>query len=211
MYIVILCNGARPAKAHIGQELSEAGLFIAADGGARLAEELGLQPDLIVGDLDSYRPDPEKIEKAKIVHDPDQETNDLEKALKLALARGARRVTVFGATGKRLDHTLKNLSVLKQFHDSFLSIRFADSYGEMFLLPKRFRSRLVPGTAVSLVPLSEKVEGISTEGLRFPLRDESLQIGVRDGSSNEAVTPEISVTHVKGDLLIYIANHPEGP
>ena len=58
---------------------------------------------------------------------PDQETNDLEKSLEYALEKGAKSVCILGATGKRFDHSLKNLSVLLKYLDRFEDIRFKDN------------------------------------------------------------------------------------
>src|SRR5690625_3733837 len=105
MKAVILCDGTPPTREMIQKEFSARGntLLIAADGGAYTAERLSLEPDIIIGDLDTYSPD--GTERAEVIRVPDQETNDLEKALNEALKRGIRRSVVFGATGKRLDHT----------------------------------------------------------------------------------------------------------
>lgn len=207
MHAIILCNGRKPPLRLISNELERANLFIAADGGANHAEELGLIPDLIVGDLDSYRPanPPESVE---VILKPDQETNDLEKALWSALDRDVTTVSIYGATGDRIDQTLKNLSVLRQFHHRFEHIRFVDRHGELFLLPKTYRAKLPIGTTVSLIPLSSRVEGITTRGLQYPLNDEDLEIGERDGSSNRALEPEIRIEHKRGDLLLFVKTKP---
>jgi len=203
---VILCDGRKPLRKLIAEAVAESDLFVAADGGANTARELNLSPDVVIGDLDSYIPLPD--DKSRVIQNNDQETNDLEKALSYVLGRGASYVSVFGATGKRLDHSLKNLSVLKKFQRQFSSIKFIDNYGEIFLLTGEFRTTLPIGTTISLFPLSGSVEMISTTGLKYPLSNESLRNGVRDGSSNETVNEEIVITHKKGDLLLFIVTNP---
>ncbi|MDV7400010.1 thiamine diphosphokinase, partial [Arthrospira platensis SPKY1] len=93
--------------------------FVAADGGANRAVSLNLVPDVVIGDLDSFDKVGFPYPEAEVVHKPDQDTNDLEKALSLCLERQIREVLVFGATNMRLDHTWKNLSVMLQFHARF--------------------------------------------------------------------------------------------
>ena len=200
---LILCNGAPPRRSLLSDARRHADLFIAADGGANIAIDYEILPDLVVGDLDSYRPagDP----GFEVIHEAGQESNDLEKALTLAVERGVRRATVLGATGKRLDHSLKNLSVLKQFNTRFEELLFRDNFGDTLLLPRRYETRLDIGTPVSLFPLSGTVRGIRTQGLKYPLRDEPLINGQRDGSSNEAVEPDIRIEHIEGDLILFIA------
>lgn len=200
MKAVILCDGDIPQKPIIDRALSDSELLIAADGGANRAHTLHFQPDIIIGDLDSYTVTGK--EKAIIIKDEDQETNDLEKALSYANQKSASEVIVFGATGQRLDHTLKNLSVLLQYNSRFDSIVFVDDYATIKIIQSPFRETFEIGTIISLFPLSGKVEGITTKGLRYPLSNEPLENGIRDGSSNEAVEETVEITFKKGDLLI---------
>jgi|SRR5699024_5166913 len=202
MNILILCNGKPPPQSLLQECVQWAGLFIAADGGANVALNLGEMPDVVIGDMDSYQP----IEdfKGGVIHDPDQFSNDLEKALQLAKKRNAEKVKVLGATGFRLDHSLKNLSVLKQFYDEFKQIIFIDEYVTIKLLPNHFKEDLQKGCAVSLFPLSGKVSGLTIRGLKYELTDSFLQNGVQDGSSNTVVSNPVIIRHQSGDLLLFI-------
>ena len=204
MNVVIICDGNPPRPEQLKEALKHSSIFIAADGGALTAETMGVEPDVIIGDLDSYSETGE--EPAKVIQDPDQETNDLEKALAYAFKMEGKDVIVFGATGKRLDHTLKNLSVLKQFNSQFETLVFKDKYSVVFLLPKNFAAELPLGTTVSLFPLSGKVEGVTTTGLKYALFNGTLENGIQDGSSNLTIQKKIEIDHKKGDLLIFI-NH----
>ncbi|MDR8394161.1 thiamine diphosphokinase [Aliifodinibius sp. S!AR15-10] len=199
---IILCNGLPPKAPLLRMHLEEAQLFIAADGGGNTARDLGHQPDLVIGDLDSFRPSQD--DDFEVIKDTDQETNDLEKALELAAKRSVSHAVVLGVTGQRIDQTLKNLSVLKSFNDQFDTLVFEDNFGTMFLLPRSYSAELTEGTTVSLFPLSGRVEGIHTQGLKYPLRDESLENGIRDGSSNRVISSPIEITYRTGDLLIFV-------
>lgn len=203
MNILILCNGEPPPKSLLEEQLQWADLFIAADGGGNTAHDFGYAPDIVIGDLDSYHSRPDA--GYPVIHDPDQYSNDLEKALKLAQHKGGSNIVVLAATGLRLDQTLKNLSVLKQFDAHFNRITFEDAKGTTFLAPNPFSQSIPVGTTVSLFPLSGRVEGITTKGLKYPLKDSFLENGHFDGSSNEVVVSPVSIQHKKGDLLLYIA------
>jgi thiamine pyrophosphokinase len=207
MKAVILCDGHPPLLSQIETETGGGVLFIAADGGANSAAGLGLEPDIIIGDLDSYTV--KDSESARVIRDPDQETNDLEKALNLARSESAAEVIIFGATGKRLDHTLKNLSVLKQFHEAFQSILIRDRYADIFLADSPFVRSLPLFTPVSLYPLSGRVEGITTRGLKYPLIDGFLENGIRDGSSNLTIEKTVEIVYKKGDLLLFVHHQTE--
>lgn len=204
MKAIVFCDGDIPPQSFFQQYLQSADLVIAADGGANHAKQLGIIADFIVGDLDSYIPSGD--ETSEIIKEIDQETNDLEKALNLALKKNADEVVVVGATGQRLDHTLKNLSVLLQFHPRFTSILFIDRYCTIELIESPFCQDYKTGTSLSLYPLSGAVEGITTKGLKYPLRNGTLQNGVQDGSSNKTVKKTVEIVFKKGDLLL-IVNH----
>jgi thiamine pyrophosphokinase len=210
-----MCNGGTPPERILTDSLAGTGLVIGADGGGNILLAMNVVPDVVIGDLDSFIPGKNTAEKMQgktdfdfeIIHDPDQETNDLEKALNLALERGATEVVILGATGLRLDHTLKNLSVLLQFNDRFQYIIFRDASCEARILPRDFTVETLPGQLISLFPLSGRVDGITTEGLRYALNNEPLENGVRDGSSNEATGNLITIRHRSGDLLLITPHH----
>lgn len=204
---LILCNGQMPPKGLVRRYINEDVLFIAADGGGNKAFEMGYVPEVIIGDLDSF--DPTKLSgftQVKLIKDPDQETNDLEKALAYLVNEGIKEAFILGATNMRLDHSLKNLSVMLQFNESFSRLEMVDEFGSCFILPKKFIGNYEIGTTLSLVPLSGEVQDIVTKGLKYPLNNESLVVGKRDGSSNEATQEQVSITHGAGDLLLYVVN-----
>ncbi|MFW6348418.1 MAG: thiamine diphosphokinase [Cyclonatronaceae bacterium] len=214
---MICCNGQPPAASLLHQAAGWADYIIAADGGANVLLSHAVVPDAITGDMDSYSRDAferflklRKQEKSpfppektpELIPNPDQESNDLEKALELARKRQESHhpapkaaVVICGATGYRLDHSLKNLSVMQQFLPHFSSLFMIDDYLCTFLHPPRktLRFHLPEATPVSLFPLSGRVEGLTTRGLKYELDDDFLENGRRDGSSNEiAAGGEIS-------------------
>lgn len=201
MYAVIVSNGFPPTKELLEQEIKKADLLFGADGGGRTILKFGLIPDAVIGDLDSFEA-PESP-AFKVIHKPDQETNDLEKALTYALEQGVETCVVLGAFGQRMDHSVKNLSVLNQFHSRFRQLVFRDEVFDAILVQDQFSKRLSVGNIVSLFPISGEVTGIKTKGLKYALDNESLKNGVRDGTSNESISDEISVQIKHGDLVLF--------
>lgn len=199
MRVLILANGLEPSVELLGSLRSRCDRFLAADGGGNVALRLGFEPDAVIGDMDSFR-EPLTY-PGEVLRDSDQETNDLEKALQYARSLEAGRVDVLGATGKRLDHTLKNLSVMQQFTSFFDHLHFYDDMLCSQILPRSFTISLPVGHLVSLFPLSGRVDGIVTDGLKYPLYDEPLENGRRDGSSNETMEETIRIRHRSGTLL----------
>lgn len=198
---LILCDGESPSKHLFMHHYKGCDFFAATDGAASLALKYGITPDVVIGDMDSFVPPPGY--DALIVKETDQETNDLEKALHYVHGRGIKEAVVLGATGMRLDQTLKNLSVYKQFMPKFHHLTFEDDYLQTTLLPGSYTGRAEKeGTTISLFPLSGKVTNITTTGLKYSLKNEDLENGVRDGSSNRTTGTRFSITHDSGDLLM---------
>lgn len=203
-FAVILCNGEPPSKLQLTSSLKMADFFIAADGGGTIALDYNLVPDLIIGDLDSFNKHQDA--PCKVIQIADQNTNDLEKALIHALKVKITDVIVFGATGRRVDQTVKNLSVMKQFNKQFDKLIFKDKYSDIKLISSPHTEELPLHTSVSLFPLSGSVSGITSNGLKYKLQNSTLENGVFDGSSNETIETVIEITFHSGDLLLFI-NH----
>jgi thiamine pyrophosphokinase len=184
-------------------------LVVAADGGARLAERLGLRIDHWVGDGDSLDAvSIERLRQTGIPVDlvsPAKDESDLELAVRRAVAVGATELTVLGALGgRRLDHTLANLALLAHPALAGRSARLLDGDTRVSLLTgpadASFEGR--PGDLVSLLPVSGDVSGVTTAGLEYPLRDEPLAIGPARGLSNVRLGSTAAVTVRTGRLLV---------
>lgn len=202
MHAVIVSNGFPPTKELLEFEIEKADLIIGADGGGNTILTHGITPDIVIGDLDSFK----KPENANfdIIFDEGQETNDLEKALSLVSEKKVKTCTVLGAFGKRMDHALKNLSVLKKFDNRFSSLIYKDELFEALLITESITMNIGAGRMVSLFPLSGEVREVVTKGLKYPLDNELLKNGERDGTSNETVEDEFSVAVGEGDLIVFV-------
>lgn len=207
MRIMVVASGALAP----GDEawLDGADLVIAADGGAEALDRLGRRPDRLVGDLDSA--DPALVERLAASgtridrHPVDKEASDTELAVRAAVAEGADRIDLLGATGgDRLDHGLANLLLLAD--PALAGV-------ELQVLVAGTRVRALrggqvlalggdPGELVTLLPIGGDAGGVTTTGLRWPLDDATLRMGASRGLSNEIVEPEASVRLGDGVLLV---------
>lgn len=182
-------------------------LVIAADGGARHAAALGLRIDRWVGDGDSVAPedlDRLAADGVAIERSPtEKDETDAELALLAALAAGAARITILGALGgARIDHELGNVWLLAHPRLAGRETCLLDGRTRIRLLePGRSELPGSPGDVVSLLPFGGDVAGITTDGLRYPLRDEALVVGPSRGLSNVRLIPDASVTFRSGRLL----------
>jgi thiamine pyrophosphokinase len=133
----------------------------------------------------------------------DKDETDLELALHYAIETGHREILVVGALGGRLDQTLGNLSLLTGPEFDALDVRTDDGVEEAFFTRIRCEIRGRPGDIVSLIPWGGEVSGISTEGLLWPLRNETLFPDKTRGISNE-MSHEIASIILKSGLLLVI-------
>lgn len=196
---LIIGNGAECRFSLLQQLMEWSPIVIALDGAYQRLKDLQVKPDIVIGDFDSigeYEADPD-ITYIKI---EDQETTDLEKGLNYLLSNDFKDVNLIWSTGYRLDHTLSNISVMGKY--SQMNIVLYDNHSKAYILPPRFEKHYEKGDTISLLPLG-KVGGIKTENLLYPLNDETLEITVRSGSSNEVKeTGLVKISHGSGKLLM---------
>jgi len=200
--VLVIANGEPPKKMRLQALLREADVVLCADGGANIALKHGVVPDAIIGDLDSIHAETlVKFHKVPTYRDSDDETTDLEKAIAWAIKGKFDHVTVVGASGRRLDHSVGNLSVLAKFYPDAV-VRFVDDFGELTYVGRDLTIEAKKGETVSLIPLS-RCEGIVTDGLRYALNGETLELGVREGTSNVVTASPVSIKVKKGHLLLF--------
>jgi thiamine pyrophosphokinase len=183
---------------------------VAADGGAFALERWKLLPHLIVGDMDSLgdagveRFARQGIPVAKFSAAKDE--SDLELAVANAIEVGATEIVLLGALGgDRLDHETANLLLLAD--PGYDGIKLEARRGALRIRAVRGEGTLSlaspVGALVTLLPVNGDAEGITTEGLRYPLIGETLRFGRARGLSNEVASLPAKVTVRKGSLLVF--------
>ncbi len=198
--IVVLADGIYPAGELALSILEGAGKVVCCDGAAHEYVARGGNPYAIVGDCDSLSEE-FMARFSDIVHrDGDQETNDLTKAVRFCLARGFRNIDILGATGRREDHTLGNISLLIDYAREGATVRMVTDYGifEPIFGDTLWKGR--KGEQVSIFTLSPATL-ITTVGLAYPLKDAPLT-GWWQGTLNESSGPEFGV-RTTGPAIIY--------
>ena len=203
---LIVGNGEPPSRELFAACARETELILCADGGANTASAYGYAPDYVVGDLDSVSRQSKAALAADrlILVDPEGNVGtDGQKVLNHAVALGVTEAVLVGFTGRRTDHLLGNLSLLKTFADR-LALRLVDDYCDIRLIDRYIRFHAAIGQKISLCPLDGAAEGIETLGLKWPLRSESLIPGVREGISNEVVANPVEIRVGRGNLLLCV-------
>jgi len=204
MHTLILANGDPPSAGLLTQMAAECDLFLATDGAGLTAARLGVSPNIVSGDFDSLDLDQARalLPRTEFVPTPDQNKTDLEKAFEIAVERGSESVTVAGAAGRRIDHTLGNFSLLLRWRAEYpsLPVVFAADGSESRAVSGEIVLETEPGDAVSLLSFDGLAQ-VSISGVRWPLLDHLLPVGV-GGLLNEALGPCVSVTAEGGIILV---------
>lgn len=197
--IAILCNGELDYGQETKRRIASYPALIAVDGGTNHCRQLGLRPHLIIGDLDSSTPDHlayfSDVPCKKFPIDKDK--TDLELALEEFMLPAVEEATIFGALGKRVDHTLTNILLLSRFPGRL----FIESKSERLLvIDRELTLSCKIGQTLSLIPLNGAVSGIYTEGLKW-----NLSNGILDkhfiGISNQTVDERVNILVEQGELL----------
>ncbi len=215
---IIIANGAPEVGPAFGPlyEAMEAGAsVICADGGADAALELGWQPSLVIGDMDSIQRQTLQVLEAQnidiIRHPPAKDETDLELTLLEAVRRGFDWLRIVGAVGGRFDQTLANLYLLALPELIPLDARLVMDKQTIWLV-ETGHHRLMgrQGDTVSLIPFCGDVENITTTDMKYPLNGETLYLGPARGVSNVIAGAQPSVRFDSGRLLIvHTAGTPE--
>jgi thiamine pyrophosphokinase len=214
MYPIIIALNGRLAVNLLDQYMTPCTTLICADGAANSLMENKIVPSIILGDLDSIENETLSWyqEHTSVLHIPCQHSTDLEKAVEYAQNKiTGKEIAVFGAHGTRPDHTLTNISILHACsRDITVSLVDEESFG-IFLnadvKPKVLTFSSIPGETISLLPLNT-VTGITTTGLHYQLRNESLQWSGRSGQSNLSTQQDIELRVSSGCLLVYVIGKP---
>ena len=203
MHITIIANGIIQDYAATAKKLAQTDYIIACDGGLRHAMAMGRVPHCLIGDLDSA-PTAQitycREQGVQIIpYPPAKDETDLELALAHAVAKNPAAITILGALGGRFDHALGNVHVLAQAQD--IATELWDEHTSIVLINRRVALPQDGYHTLSLIPLTTSVTGITTQGLAYPLCNETLHAGQARGISNTFTSDTATISVVSGQLL----------
>ena len=207
MTVVIFANGVLNQLPELDKLIGQAELVIAADGGANHCDQLGITPDILLGDFDSI--DPAVLttyqDKGVVIkrHPPQKDATDLELALDLAVARGGQTIWLLGVLGGRWDMSLANIMLAGSAKYQGQNILLAGQDCIMQILHAGSSHTITgqPDQKVSLLALQGDVRGVTLTGFAYPLTQQTIVFGSSLGVSNIMLTNEATVHHAEGTLL----------
>ncbi len=207
--VTIVANGELTLSPGEARLLSMGHHLICCDGAYKTLKRLGFKPEFVVGDGDSIAPRDRAALGERFVHYPDQDTNDLDKAVRFARERYGQDIGLLfvGLGGKREDHAIANFFRLLSFvHDGRLVLA-ATPHGCCYAVKNKFRIlALKPGQPVSIFAPYPGTRLTST-GLDWPLDGVDLS-DPWSATLNRVTSGDVTLTSVGEDhpFLVYIAS-----
>ena len=202
--IIIFANGELPTSKKANEELLSNKFILCCDGAVFKAESLSIEPDLIIGDLDSINNNIKKKYKDKIIKIEDQDSNDLYKALIWAEKNNVESVSIIGADGGSDDHYLGNLFIILE-NDFNFKIKLITNNGQ-FNLTNSEEFSSVENQRVSLFCLDKEAK-ITSYGLKYKLKNYQFN-NLYGATLNIAKTKKFKIEcdSPKTKILVYRSN-----
>ena len=197
---VLLCNGQFPSHHVPISILSAAHTIICCDGAANTLYKNAIEPTVVIGDLDSINPEIKQVFSDRLVYDFDENTNDQTKAVQWAVSQGLQDIVILGATGKREDHTLGNISLLLSYAEK-LSVCMVTDYGIFTPIFSTTTFQSFKGQQVSIFSLVQN-QAVSSEQLKYPLNNIILQ-SWWEGTLNESIGAEFIIQCHDAKILVF--------
>ncbi len=187
-------------------QMDAAGAFdcvIAVDGGLESLDALGRKPDMALGDFDSLGYVPKGMRVVRFSADKDK--SDMELALERAKSLHANVVFIFGALGRRLDHTLANLQLFTLFSERGLKVNVVGDESVISYLtgPDIFEAPAREEGIVSVFAMNDECLGVFERGLKWELDDVRLTNRTTLGLSNELIGEAVMIGVEKGTIAIF--------
>ncbi len=206
MKIIIVASGSFTPTPVIRRELSTADMIVAADGGAVHLKGISIDPDIIIGDLDSIDRASKDFFASRHIpvrtYPKKKDMTDTELCLDYALGQGAKEIVLMGMTGCRLDHTLANILMLRCLLEKGVTGRILDANNEIYLIDSDTTFDGSPGDLLSVIPVTQRVTGLTLEGLAYPLTDKTLDMGTALGVSNVFTGNTATVRLTSGMVVV---------
>ena len=175
--------------------------FVYCDGGLKHVQELGREPNLIVGDFDSHENPHMDVET--IVLPREKDDTDTFFAAKEMLSHGFEEFLLVGVIGARLDHTLANLSILLMLDTAGKSAKAVDDYSEMEIVSSGPAFIEDTYSFFSLLNITGEAEGVTIENAKYLLENAAIECDYQYAVSNEVLPGKVArVSVAKGRLLL---------
>lgn len=202
--------GSRPVGQNMRRYIKPGAFVIAADAGWQRARELGVAPQLVLGDFDSS-PIPQGIQAPCITLPAEKDDTDMHFAAGQAIERKFTSVVILGGTGGRADHTMANYATLLYLAKHGVQNLLADENTEVrCLLPGSIEIEANSGCYLSVFAYGGTAEGVTLQGVKYPLNNARLSPDFPLGASNEFAGEKAVIKHTQGALMVFVVRKNTG-
>ena len=197
---VVLANGVFPQHPFPLSFLRKGKRIICCDGAAEALLENGVEPDYIIGDMDSLSQELQQRFSHCLYYDNDRNTNDLTKAINFCAERQWNEITIIGATGKREDHSIGNISLLADYAE-YVKVQMITDYGVLVPLLESSHFESFVGQQVSIFSITPDTI-FTFQGLKYPIKEGKITQWWY-GTLNEALGSDFFIEMNKGKALVF--------
>ncbi len=201
MQAVILANGKFPEHPKPLSTLLHAPMIVCCDGAIEHLESLCITPNALVGDLDSVNDHLKNKYQSILHHDPDQNSNDLTKAVKWCIDQRIKNITILGATGKREDHTIGNIGLLINYARLGVEVEIVSDTGVLKPLMKSAKLESYKGQQVSIFSSNNETI-VYTKNLKYPIVNQKIPEWWM-GTLNESLGDWFELVFAPGPVIVY--------
>ena len=178
--------------------------IIAADGGLRHTQKLGLTPHIVMGDMDSVKG--QTVPDGAILFPAQKDDTDTMLAIKQGLEMGYRSFVIYGGLGGRLDHTVANIQALSYLLGEGAEGTLIDATHKVFLLRNGRVALDEPYHYISIFAYGGVCRGVTLKGVQYPLNRATLTPDFPLGASNQQKGEKALIQVEDGTLLLILAN-----
>lgn len=206
MKVTVVTNGHIEDMNILKSVIENSDYIICADGAAKYLMKLNIYPNILVGDLDSINKDAfQWIENGgvKIQQFPvKKDMTDTELAVEFALEQSPSAITIVGAIGSRMDHSLGNIMLLYKIHKMGIKANIINEINDITITDSTINVAGKIGQTISVIPISGGVKGVTLEGLEYPLTDHDIDMGSSLGISNRFIKDRATISVKEGTVLV---------
>lgn len=209
MKALLILNGEKVNSTTILKLKDESDFILSADGGTDYCIELGIIPDLVIGDLDSISPKTLDILKKKEVpinvFPIKKDKTDSQLSIEYLMDKGAEEITIIGAIGSRIDHTLANILLLKTIKDKGIKGKIVHNNNIIYIIDDELILDKKNGYFVSIIPIESKGVLVSLKGFEYNLSKVKIDFASTLGVSNFVIDEKGYIKVHEGECLVVVS------
>lgn len=206
---LLILNGEKVNSTTILKLKDESDFILSADGGTDYCVELGIIPDLVIGDLDSISPKTLDILKKKEVpinvFPIKKDKTDSQLSIEYLMDKGAEEITIIGAIGSRIDHTLANILLLKTIKDKGIKGKIVHNNNIIYIIDDELIMDKKNGYFVSIIPIESKGVLVSLKGFEYNLSKVKIDFASTLGVSNFVIDEKGYIKVHEGECLVVVS------